>query len=204
MRLLQIQKSSNFELFLFCSLLTWFEPLLSVMLYRTSTIRYNKIMKLQFFNKFRAVDTPFSDVDLAKARLLQYMTARNKWGVKSHKRLEQYEKKFGKITGSTKAFELARQELQPIMDEFYTARDHGRYLPGKALSDPPEYDPNDEKVVDVMQKSPKRIEIKTERIKYPKPGLNYQYVLLKQNDEWRLDSRKVFFKFKGKWTSVAL
>ncbi len=160
-------------------------------------------MKLQFLGKFRADNTPLSDIDLAKTRLLQYMAARNKWEVKNHKRLKQYDKKYGRVDGTKKAFELARQELQPIIDSFFTKRDR-KYLPGHALGDPPEYNPKHEKITDAIQKSSTRIEIETVRTGDFKQGFRYMYVIFKQDNEWRLDSRKIYLKSKGGWTTAPL
>lgn len=131
------------------------------------------------------------------------MTARNKWEVKDHRRLKWYDKRYGQVTGTKKVFEKARQELQPILDDFFTKRDR-KYLPGRALGDPPEYDPKEEEIVTTIQKSSKRIEIETVRTGQHRLGFRYLYVLFKQDNEWRLDSRKAYHKFKDGWSTITL
>lgn len=64
------------------------------------------------------------------------------------------------------------------------------------------YDKDDEKIIDIEEKSSNKVIVFTKRTKPLKKDL--QYVILKKFGNWLIDSKKRFSTHKGKWENISL
>jgi hypothetical protein len=133
-----------------------------------------------------------------KIILENFFTEMNKWEVEAHARLQVNPKDPNHIK---ETYEIARIGLQDIYDRFLTKKDkkNTRY---NFLQSPPEYDYLLESITSIIIKSKKKIEVETYKNNHA--PLKNQYVLLLDDEEWKIDNKKTFWTFKGRFESVPI
>jgi hypothetical protein len=109
-----------------------------------------------------------------------FIAAMNRWEAESERIFKQPD---GALVTR---FNRPAQEL--IFDEFCTPKDR-KYGRLGSFSMPPEYDPEHEEILEVRPVGPRRVEIETQRRSGGKGRI--QYVLLKTNGMWLIDSKTV-------------
>ena len=139
-----------------------------------------------------------TDTEISLKVLKTFFLEMNKWEVFA---FERFLEKQNDVEHFVSTHQLAKEEMQLIYNRFLTTKPRSRTV-RQGLSNPPAYDINSEDIISVFQKSKSRIEIET--LKKGAVDLKNIYVFLKENDEWKIDSKKTFWSFKSKWESTII
>jgi hypothetical protein len=96
-------------------------------------------------------------------------------------------------------------ELQKVFDEFCTKKERktGR-LENLTYSSPPEYDPKNQIVTEIIQEKSNKVFIYTEMTSEILGDYQYCYVVFKKDDKWLIDSKKSRFHLDEKWENSSL
>ena len=105
--------------------------------------------------------------------------------------MNQWEKEcnriFKKAADNVPVHEFNQDSMRAVFDDFCTPKER-KYGRLGSFSTPPEYNPRNQKIVQVRQVTARRVEIDTKESTNMKRDLTY--VLLKTKDGWLIDNRK--------------
>lgn len=134
----------------------------------------------------------------ALAALQGFFTAMNQWEIDSwcNSRLE----KDGQLSYESYEEEtaIASKRLEEIFAQYCVA---GSQTRGVSFQKPPEYDPEAELILEVEEKSTKRVTIATQQTTGFKKKCKYDVVLT--DDAWRV-AKRAWQDVSGKWVKTGL
>ena len=142
--------------------------------------------------KSTATITP-AEIDVAKNVLYSFFKAMSEWQTSCVERLEAAKKLSATGKEGDEVWEQCREQCREIFSRYCTpkTRDYG-HPENISIGGPPDYaaDPDQEPVTSIEAPSRQRIVIETKQ----KFVVNYrcQYVLLKKDGQWRIDSKKIW------------
>ncbi len=142
--------------------------------------------------KATATVTP-AEIDVAKAVLHSFFKAMSEWQTSCVERLEAAKKLSATGKEGDEVWEQCRERCREIFSRYCTPKTRVYGHPENiSIGGPPEYeaDPDQEPVTSIQAPSRQRIVIETKQ----KFFVNYrcQYVLLKKDGQWRIDSKKIW------------
>lgn len=134
----------------------------------------------------------------AEQTLNDFFKEMHEWEVKTY---EIYKKENG---GPEQNKEQARNELVKIYEKFLTKKERktGR-LAGPDAGFPPEYDPENERVINRNEKGD--VVVIDTKWKHPVSEFfdeSHKFYLKKISDEWRIDKKEIFDDERNKWINV--
>lgn len=128
--------------------------------------------------------------------LREFIVAMNAWETKTWQACQKSKDNGGHF--SLDNLNQAQEPLQKIYEQFCTRPDRFRRYP-RGVSNPSDYDPENERIVEIIYPSPRRAVINTRKPHPALPSLLQitEYVLLKKADEWRVDNKKCISVYDG-------
>src|SRR5688572_16036712 len=139
-----------------------------------------------------------NETEKAKGVLLEFIREMHDWEVEAH---NFYVSNREEIS-MKEAYQVINRSLDLVFEKYLSAKVRRNTRHG-TISHPPDYNPQTEVVVSVTARSGTRIDIETlARLK--SESLQFLYVMLKEEAGWKIDHKKCFHTFKGKWESAIL
>jgi hypothetical protein len=119
-------------------------------------------------------------------RLKGFLAAMNQWKRQAHQA-----RQAAKHTANPESYwPTVIEGMNAVFAEFCTPRKRP-YGRNGAFSNPPEYDPETETILEVIEDSSRRVRIITQQATGFKNKC--QYVLLKQKGQWYIDNRRIIY-----------
>ena len=132
--------------------------------------------------------------------LLEYFKQRFTWEDSAYKEFQRL-----KQTGENglSVFKDFKPQLEEIYSEFLTEKERKYTLSYNKIGSEPYFDPKFERIDTITTKSKSKIIIHTIMDRNNSEQKN-EYVFIKKAGIWKLDNKKTFWDFKGKWESTML
>ena len=138
--------------------------------------------------------------NLVKELLLEYFRQRHEcetWAYQEMERLKAAGEQYLSV------FKELQPKLENIYNQFLTPKERKYTLAYNKIGSEPYFDPKHERIDSVTTRNKNRMVVRTTMSRNNSDQEN-EYIFLKKAGEWKLDNKKTYWEFKGKWESTML